>query len=73
MDCLSVEGYCCENAGQNCRKCAECGSEDDDDDDYDERVVDACVEEEVGVSRPRIRQLNPEFIMVGQCQPSKLK
>lgn len=43
-----------------------------DDDDDDEKVVDACVGKEVGVSRPRIR-LRPEFIMAGQCQLLELR
>lgn len=49
------------------------GGEDDDNDNDEEKVVDACVGKEVGVSRPRIRLLRPEFIMAGQCQLLELR
>ena len=49
------------------------GGEDDDNDNDEEKVVDACVGKEAGVSRPRIRLLRPEFIKAGQCQPSELR
>lgn len=66
MDCRQLGTVVVEMQGKMVGRRADYGGDDDD-----EKVVDACVGDEVGVSRPRIRQLNPEFIMTDQCQPSE--